>query len=186
MALVLFDQLPRHPLEPLGLARVQIRPAVSPLYALAIGFKIDVEGRTHPVHVPSDTSALQYFVPSGAQFSGAGVGLVYRLARGHALEHGNPSRGRKRCPVKSPLMRHPLPGIVRHVKEFHNVRPSHYGPAGHTASDHLGKTRQVRPQPVEHLGTARTEAKAGDHFVENQHHPALSGHRLQIAQKLWR
>src|SRR5262249_18758478 len=109
-----------------------------------------------------------------AQALGHAIGLDLHLTRGHNAE-GSIPRGRtvgvgvKRAAVRDALEAVAL-GITGLRHHLHDLIASSHSPTRQPAGENFGERAEIRDNAQLLLQTARTPAKARDHFVQNHHH----------------
>jgi hypothetical protein len=69
------------------------------------------------------------------------------------------------------------------VEEIEDVLAAGDGTPRQASGENLGEGRQIGPDAVFGLGTARRHAEAGHHLVEDQQHAVLPGQFAQRLQK---
>ena len=172
VALVLVDQIRGHSLEPFCITSFKIRACRSLRDSIFVGLEIDVDGRADAVDVSGDATGFQDRIERGTQFFGNGVRLCDGLSRGDLFEQGDTCCGRQRRCVEGPEVDDSLEPIVVRVaglvEQGHHVRPAHDRSARHSTGQDLRETGKVGQDVEELLCSARTVAKAGDDFVENE------------------
>jgi hypothetical protein len=111
-----------------------------------------------------------------------------RLERGVGaqLEGGDAGRGRERVGVEGAGVGHalgPVPvGLAAEGHHRHDLALAAEGTAGQTPGHDLGQRGEIGRDAVVLLGPAGRIAEAGDHLVEDEHHPEACGDRAQLLQ----